>query len=101
MAAGYDSKKKAWTSEEDQRLVDLVEKQNIPWKHIQDHMPDRTQKMCYSRYRRLITEARQRWAPEDEKRLKELVETKGRFWKEFVKEFPSIHAITQINPGRI
>ena len=42
MAAGYDSKKKAWTSQEDERLVDLVEKQNIPWKHIQDHMPERT-----------------------------------------------------------
>lgn len=49
--------------------------------------------MCYSRYRRLITEARQRWAPEDEKKLKELVETRGRFWKEFVKEFPSTRAI--------
>jgi hypothetical protein len=45
--------------------------------------------MCYIRYRRLLSEARQRWAPDDEKKLKELVETRGRYWKEFVREFPS------------
>ena len=33
--------------------------------------------MCYSRYRRLLAEARQRWAPEDERKLKDLVETQG------------------------
>lgn len=41
----------------------------MSWRDIEQHMPERTEKMCYSRYRRLLAEARQRWAPEDEARL--------------------------------
>lgn len=59
-----------WTAEEDQRLLELVGTQNVPWREIEQHMPERTEKMCYSRYRRLLAEARQRWAPEDENRLR-------------------------------
>lgn len=52
-----------WTAGEDQRLLELVGSQNVPWREIEQHMPERTEKMCYSRYRRLLAEARQRWAP--------------------------------------
>jgi hypothetical protein len=45
--------------------------------------------MCYSRYRRLLAEARQRWAPEEERKLKQLVEEQGERWKDFTSEFPS------------
>lgn len=37
--------------------------------------------MCYSRYRRLLAEARLRWAPDEERKLKTLVEEKGFQWK--------------------
>jgi hypothetical protein len=32
LAAGYERKKRVWTAEEDQMLLELVGTQNIPWK---------------------------------------------------------------------
>ena len=62
-------------------------------------MEGRTEKMCYSRYRRLMAEARQRWAPQEEQKLINLVEQKGEQWKEFIEYFPSKDFFIQIAPG--
>lgn len=54
MAAGYEKKKKVWTSQEDEELLQLIGEKGVPWKEIHLHMEGRTEKMCYSRYRRLL-----------------------------------------------
>ena len=51
--AGYENNKKAWTEQEDALLLKLWEKKNLNWNEIAKKIPDRTAKMCYSRYRRI------------------------------------------------
>ena len=47
-------KKTHWTAEEDNLLEKLVEEDKLEWRDIPKYFEDRTQNMCYSRYRRIL-----------------------------------------------
>ena len=51
--AGYENSKTPWTEEEDQKLKNLRDIQQLDWAELAKLMPGRNSKMCYSRYRRL------------------------------------------------
>ena len=42
-----------WRSEEDARLIELVEK-GMSWKDIAEEMPGRSERSCYVHYKRLL-----------------------------------------------
>ncbi len=76
------NRKTHWTSEEDHLLRKLVEEEKLEWKVIPQHFADRTQNMCYSRFRRLQLERKEkRWTREEEEQLIELVQKHGEKWK--------------------
>jgi len=56
-----------WTIQEDEELRKLVEVDKLDWKEIPRFFKDRTQNMCYSRYRRITVCGKKRtWTKEDE-----------------------------------
>lgn len=61
LEAGYENNKRAWSDREDALLLNLMGKKNFSWQQIAAHVPGRTSKMCYSRYRRLTCPLKSQW----------------------------------------
>lgn len=61
---GVGTSKKYWSQKEDKILVALAQKFDCNWEIIGEKIPGRNRKMCYSRYQRIILEAKDSWKPE-------------------------------------
>ena len=81
MKAGYQTKKKAWSEEEDRKLRYHYERDEYNWNQIAELIPGRNAKMCYSRYRRLETQTKMQWTKKDNAKLCKLVSELGENWK--------------------
>ena len=86
---------KKWTAEEEERLMELREKQ-VPWNEVVKSFPERNWKALVTKYNRLAqdpsapkTERAKLWTPEENQRLLELKETgASRSWGEIAESFP-------------
>lgn len=92
-AAGYEPKKTAWNEEEDQRLIALVSIGDLSWKEVADQMPERTSKMCYSRYRRLENRLKEQWTVKEDRLILSLCQLYGENWPKISQFFPSIFLV--------
>lgn len=77
MKAGYENNKTAWTEEEDEKLKNLRDIQQLDWTELAKLMPGRNSKMCYSRYRRLENNTKYCWKKGDDQLLVELTRIHG------------------------
>lgn len=59
--AGYEVKKKSWSEEEDKLLMKVCYREDLNWEQIAKLIPNRSAKMCYSRYRRLEQKLKNQW----------------------------------------
>jgi hypothetical protein len=60
---GSGSTKKYWSPKEDKILISLAEKYDCDWELIAQKLLGRNKKMCYSRYQRILLEAKDVWKP--------------------------------------
>ena len=80
-----------WTIREDELLKKLVEVDELEWRDIPKFFEGRTQNMCYSRYRRLTIQGKQRaWSKEDEDLVIRYVDSIGEKWKQISQVLPRI-----------
>jgi hypothetical protein len=93
------ARKGDWTTEEDDKLVDAVEKYNgMNWQETAALVPGRTKKQCQNRWKRVVeskkneTTARKgEWTTDEDNTLKDAVEKcNGKDWA----------AISELVPGR-
>ena len=42
LEAGYEKKKRVWSAEEDELLLELVSNRGVSWRDIETYMPERT-----------------------------------------------------------
>ena len=82
LKAGYQNNKTPWTEEEDEKLKNLRDTQQLDWAELAKFMPGRNSKMCYSRYRRL----------ENNTKLKELLAKSGKKFDQMVTYHDPCHA---------
>ena len=59
--AGYHNDRTPWTEKEDYLLTKLGAKNDMTWTQIAEKIPNRTAKMCYSRFRRIANQTKSRW----------------------------------------
>lgn len=81
LKAGYHNARNSWTEAEDQLLTKWAKHGDLSWGEIADHIPNRTPKMCYSRYRRLCTQTKVRWTEDEDNLIKTLIEKYGENWR--------------------
>ena len=77
---GYEVKKTAWTEKEDKLLLNLCSKRDLNWKEVAEGMPNRTAKMCYSRWRRLNYKSKNQWTDSEDQMIRGLVGLYGYSW---------------------
>lgn len=93
---GVLNRKTHWSSEEDELLQKLVEQEKLDWKMIPHHFSSRSQNMCYSRYRRIkLNSKEKKWTQEEEQVLVKLVAEHGEKWKRISQELTSKPVWTQ------
>ena len=74
---------KTWTSEEDEKLIQLYEEYPKRWNFIASLMNDRNENQCLHRYRRLSQMGSQKkiWSTEEDKTILSLMKKVGKNWK--------------------
>ena len=77
LEAGYHNDRTPWSEEEDAKLLSFAKKNELTWNEIAEHFPERTPKMCYSRYRRITSQTKEPWRPSEDEKIKKFVEENG------------------------
>ena len=94
--AGYHNDRTPWTEEEDLKLLELCKTNDKTWNQISKHMPERTPKMCYSRYRRLTSQTKEPWKTSEDQKIRQFVEQNGlKQWSMLAKELKGTRILIQ------
>ena len=83
-------KKRSFSPQEDQRLIDLVNLFGISnWKVISQNFPGRTQRQCRERYKTYLAPgiSKDPWTPEEDELLKQKFDEYGPKWSVISKYF--------------
>lgn len=79
----FESKKKVWTKNEDDRLLELVSIYGAKaWTLISKLIPGRTGKQCHNRWSYCLnpTHIKGNWTPEEDQAILEFVKLNGTKW---------------------
>ena len=76
-------KVKTWTTQEDNRLLELYEQHPKKWNDIAGLMPERNENQCLHRYRRLVQlgKSHKIWSSEEDETILKLIKKYGKNWK--------------------
>merc|ERR1719221_504254 len=83
--------KRAWTAEEDEKLLEVVTKFGAQrWSLISTHLPGRVGKQCRERwFNHLCPEvSKGEWTPEEDEAIAQGVAELGTKWSEIIKRLP-------------
>ena len=79
-----------WTKEEDEKLIELINKHGKNWRQIVKELPGRTAKQCSAKWYRALDPSiiHSNWTPQENEILKQARRELGTKWSEMSKRLP-------------
>ncbi|MDR1366326.1 MAG: hypothetical protein LBJ13_00215, partial [Puniceicoccales bacterium] len=81
------SSTRKWTSEEDERLVSLMNTHGEVWTTVAAQIPDRNQRQCRERWNNYLGSSDLAWTPEEDDLLVQKVKELGPNWPRIASFF--------------